>query len=657
MKSRSKIDPFSINGNAALDESSQRFKDYLVKSKTRGRWFEVDLFTDKKDAGEGKTLGRAVSEKTINVWLVVLLLGILILVGRTAYLQLIRGPYFRAVAEGNRIRIRDIKATRGVIYDRNRKILVENVPSFTLAIIPVDLPDDESQIQALVNELAPLSQKSTEEINKLIADQSPYSYQPVVLAENLTQDQAILTQILASRFSGVILKTDSTRRYLTTPNNPSLSHLLGYLGKIEEEKLEDYLAKGYSIDDYVGKAGLELFYETELKGVNGREQVEVDATGVAKEIIAFQKPVAGKNLVLTIDPDLQKQAELILRKVLGAYGKKRGALIVLDPNSGEILALVSWPAFDNNLFSQGLSADEFSQLINDPNKPMFPRAISGEYPSGSTFKLIVGAAALQEGLITAKTSFQSVGGIAVDRWFFPDWKAGGHGWTNITRAIAESINTFFYIIGGGFKDFDGLGVANIKKYAEMFGLNQKLGIDLPNEASGFLPDQKWKERVKKEQWYIGDMYHLAIGQGDILVTPLQVAAWTSVFANGGTLYKPHLVKEILDKDNNVIYEINPQVLNKDFIDQENIKIINQGLRQAVLTGSAKNLYGLPVSVAAKTGTAQWSTKYQPHAWLTAFAPYNNPQIVVTVLVEEGGEGSQVALPIAYDIINWWAANW
>ena len=649
MKSRVNFNPFSVSG-------SQKFKDYPIRNKSKGKWFEVDLFFEKKENAKNQSLGLLVSQKIITIWLFLFLAGILILVGRVAYLQLMKGSYYSAIAEGNRIRIRDIKASRGVIYDRHRNLLVENVPSFSLAIIPVDLTKDKEQKKEMINELAKIAGKNKEEITSFIITQSSYSYQPITIAENLTQDQAILTQILASHFPGVVLKTASLRHYLTTVNQPSLSHIFGYLGKIDEDKLEEYLAKGYSFDDYAGKAGLEAYYETELKGTNGREQVEVDATGEAKEIIAEQKPIAGENLVLTIDPKLQEQAELSLRRILGNYSKNRGVVIVLDPNSGEILALVNWPAFDNNLFSQGISQENFSELINNPNQPLFSRGVSGEYPSGSTFKLIIGAAALQEGIINENKSFLSTGGIRVKSWFFPDWKSGGHGWTNINKAIAESVNTFFYILGGGYEDFAGLGVEKIKEYAEKFGLNKKLGVDLPNEATGFLPSIKWKEETKNEAWYIGDTYHLAIGQGDILVTPLQVASWTSVFANGGTLYRPYLVKEILDKDNNLLKEIKPQILNNNFIDKGNINIINRGLRQAVLTGSAKGLYNLPVAVAAKTGTAEWSTKKEPHAWLAAYAPYDDPQIVVTVLIEEGGEGSTVALPVAYDIINWWANN-
>jgi penicillin-binding protein 2 len=239
---------------------------------------------------------------------------------------------------------------------------------------------------------------------------------------------------------------------------------------------------------------------------------------------------------------------------------------------------------------------------------------------------------------------------------FSGLKAGGHGWTNITRALAESINTFFYIVGGGYENVAGLGIDKIKEYALKFGLGNELGIDLPNEASGFVPDEQWKLQAKDEVWYIGDTYHVAIGQGDILVTPLQVAEWTAVVANGGTLYQPRLIKQFLDQGNNLIKAATPKILNQNFISQNNIGIIRAGMRQTVTTGVAKSLQTLPMPTAAKTGTAQAGGDKLPFAWVTTFAPYNQPQVVVTVMIEEGGDGSSVATPVAKDILNWWLAN-
>ncbi|HLC89503.1 MAG TPA: penicillin-binding protein 2 [Patescibacteria group bacterium] len=644
------------NSFAVFGPTSPGQNTYRVDKTFFEQAYDFVDFGEQKNNLSDSSIQTSSDRNFLRFWLIFLLLGVLLLFGRSTYLQVIRGTYFKAVAEGNRLRLKDIKANRGIFYDRSGKVMAENISSYSLAIIPVDLPKGENEQREISRQISKITGLAEEEIYSKIIQQSNFSYEPEVILENLNQDQAIMTKVLNSQYPGVILKIQNARNYLTTQTSESLTHVLGYVGKIEESQKQTYLEKNYSIDDYLGKTGLELFYEKELKGVNGREQVEVDATGQAKEMIASQKPINGQNLVLTLDLALQQKAEESLRQVLSGYGKKKGAVVILDPNSGEVLALVSWPSFDNNVFSRGLSNEEYQKLINDQNNPLFSRAMSGEYPSGSTFKLVIGAAALQEGIINENTSFNSVGGISVSNWFFPDWKAGGHGWTNIYKALAESVNTFFYIIGGGYSNFEGLGVAKIKEYAQNFGLNQKLGIDLPNEASGFLPSQDWKEKTKNEQWYIGDTYHLSIGQGDILVTPLQVAAWTSVFASGGKLFQPHLVKEILDSDNQLVKEIEPKIINQNFIEKNYLKIINHGLRQAVLTGSARGLGNLPISVAAKTGTAEWSSQKSPHAWLTAFAPYENPRIVVTVLVEEGGEGSSVALPVAREIINWWAQN-
>ncbi len=382
-----------LNSNPFGLAASRKFDGYFLNDRQKGKWFEVDLLSEKGSGANRKIRDSFISDRIINFWLIVLIGGLLILGGRTAYMQVAQGDHFRAVAEGNRIRIRDIKASRGVIYDRYQNLLLENVSSFSLAIVPVDLPSDEPELVILLDRLSQITGKSVEEINNLLAGQSDYSYQPVILAENLSHDQATMVEILSSEFPAVILRSASFRHYLTTPTLPSLSHILGYVGKIEENKKADYLQQGYLIDDYVGKSGLELFYEKTLKGVNGKEQVEVDAFGDAKEILARQEPVSGNNLVLTIDSELQQVAEESLNKVLTSQHKGRGAVVIMNPNSGEIISLVSLPGFDNNLFSQGISQENFSNLINDENKPLFNRAISGEYPSGSNFKLIVAAAA------------------------------------------------------------------------------------------------------------------------------------------------------------------------------------------------------------------------------------------------------------------------
>jgi len=300
-----------------------------------------------------------------------------------------------------------------------------------------------------------------------------------------------------------------------------------------------------------------------------------------------------------------------------------------------------------------VSQEEYNAFLNDENNPLFNRAISGEVPSGSTIKPVVAAAALQERVISENTSFLSIGGLHIGQWFFPDWKAGGHGVTNVRKALAESVNTFFFYIGGGYQDFVGLGVDRLVKYMRLFGLGEKSGLDLNGESAGFVPTSDWKEETKNEAWYIGDTYHISIGQGDILVTPLQVANFTAAVANGGILYRPYLVQSLLDENNQVVKQIEPQIIRRDFIDPYNLQVVREGMRQTVIAGSARSLSVLPVNSAGKTGTAQWSSKKQNHAWFTGFAPYENPEIVITVLVEEGREGSEVSVPIAKEILDWY----
>jgi penicillin-binding protein 2 len=250
----------------------------------------------------------------------------------------------------------------------------------------------------------------------------------------------------------------------------------------------------------------------------------------------------------------------------------------------------------------------------------------------------------------------STGGIKIGSWFFPDWKAGGHGLTDVRKALAESVNTFFYAVGGGYGDIQGLGIDRLKKYAELFGLNHQLGIDLPGEASGFIPSKVWKESVKKEQWYIGDTYHLSIGQGDLLVTPLQVSSYMAAVANGGILFKPQIVNKITDASGNLVKELKPEVIRENFIKPEYLQVVREGLRQAVTAGSSRALADLPFTSAGKTGTAQFGNENKTHAWFTAFAPYENPEIVITVIVEGGGQGNELALPIAKQALQWWFSH-
>lgn len=633
-------------------------KNLALSPKNKYEWVEESMSLDSSDHLKRKDkdfLGVVVSSKKLNLFLLLIFAGLFILLGQAGYLQIFKGKYYREMAEGNRIRLERSKAERGIIYDRNLKLLVKNVPNFSLIVTPADLPKDKDKRTQIINRLAEIVGDDSNKIVQTI-DQNSHSYQPLILKENLDYEKAIQIEIESENMSGVKLEIGVRREYLNEANDGqkalSLSHILGYEGKITKEEIEADKSKEYFSTDYIGKTGVESYYEDVLKGKDGKKQIEVDALGKEKKVIAVADPQKGNNLVLTIDFDLQEKLEQILNEHLKTNGKARGTAVVLDPETGEILALVGLPSFDNNIFARGISEEEYHSLINDSNQPLFMRALSGTYPSGSTIKPMIAAAALEEGIINQNTTFLSTGGIYYDKWFFPDWKAGGHGLTNVRRALAESINTFFYIIGGGYKDFNGLGAEKMKKYVELFGLGNKLGIDLPSEAQGLIPNREWKEKVKKEEWYIGDTYHFAIGQGDVLVTPLQIAFATSVFANGGTLYLPHVVKEIISDVRGPTF-VKPRVIRENFIDKKNIEIVRQGLRQAVTSGSAAKLQNLKVSSAGKTGTAEGATGRPPHAWFTGFAPYLDPEVVITVLVEEGGEGSGIAQDVSFEFLDWY----
>jgi penicillin-binding protein 2 len=428
---------------------------------------------------------------------------------------------------------------------------------------------------------------------------------------------------------------------------------LGYIGKLNQAELDSLYKVGYLPSDYIGKTGIEKNYEKELRGVSGKKRVEVDASGKERAVLAEEAPSPGQQVYLTIDIELQKKLEETITRTLKNNNLRRAVGIALDPNTGGVLAMVSLPAFDNNDFSGGIRFETYQKYLADETKPLFNRAISGLYPSGSTIKPAIASAALQEEIITGKTTFLSTGGLQIGDWFFPDWQTGGHGLTDVRKSLAYSVNTFYYYIGGGYKNFVGLGVDLIAKYLRSFGFAQKLGIDISGEEAGFLPSKEWKEKVKQERWYVGDTYNLSIGQGDLLVTPLQISVFTAAIGNGGTIWQPHFLKYFEDPLTKKQQEFIPKKISANFIDAKNLETVKSGMADCVKFGSCRRLSTLPFSVAGKTGTAQWNKSKNNHAWFTSFAPVESPEIVLTILVEEGGEGSSIAAPIAYEFYKWW----
>lgn len=615
-------------------------KDYNF-NRTAGDFF--DTFGE-----ERKKLGLFINKKKFVVLIFILIFAWCIVFFRIFYLQIIRGDDYKFIADGNRIRVKRIEPRRGIIYDINFKALLRNSAKFSLQVMPIDLPKDQEELLELEGKIE--KKLNGEKINLVdyISDDILENFQPRIVKESLEYEQAMNLMVLAQDLQGISVVIDTKREY---PYQGYLSHVLGYMGSISEEEYNNLKKDGYYLDDKMGQSGIEAFYETILRGEFGKKKIEVDSLGREIKELAREDSIEGRNLVLSIDIDLQLKATDLLLATLKRMNLNKGSVIAVDPKDGSILALVSLPTFDNNIFSEKLSEEVYQSIVQDPNKPMFFRAVLGEYPPGSTFKIIMSAAGLEDGIINENTSFSSTGGIWVGQWFFPDWRSEGHGLTSIKKAIADSVNTFFYNIGGGYKEFLGLGLEKINFYAKQFGIAEKTGIDLSSEGTGFLPTKEWKNKVKNEPWYIGDTYHLSIGQGDILVTPLQVAMFTAAMANKGILYEPKLLKGFVE--NQSVYYIEPVIKNKDFISENNISIIREGLREAVIYGSSKYLSTLPVASAGKTGTAQFGSENQTHAWFTGYAPNDDPDIVLTVLIEGGGEGSSVAVPLARDILLWY----
>jgi penicillin-binding protein 2 len=491
----------------------------------------------------------------------------------------------------------------------------------------------------------------TTQVRELVEVDGIYNWNELAIAKNLPREKALLFK--TKNIPGFFIEDISSRKYYC---DYECAHVIGYTGQVSE----DELAKNdqYQPIDQVGRSGLESFYEDELKGINGADYRIVDASGRTISVLTPRESLPGKNLVTSIDEDLQKLAYEELKAKIGQGNTTGGSVIISDPNTGEILTLASAPSFSAEKMSQGISQDDYNNLLNDKNLPLFNRPIAGEYPPGSTFKIVTASAILSENIAGLDDYVFDGGSVRIVNKFDPNivyvfwgWNHSGLGNVNIVDALALSSDIYFYIYGGGFEDKEGLGIDRLKKYAEKYMLSKTLGIDIDGERTGFIPTPDWKVNTFGEEWYLGDDYNTAIGQGDILATPLQVNSYTSAIANGGKIYRPHLIKKLIDEDKKTLMEIKPELLKDNIISPENIDIIRTGLEAVTDNGTAKILQNAIVKVAGKTGTAQFENNTKEHAWYTCYAPIDNPQIAVTVMVEGGGEGSEVAAPIALKLIN------
>lgn len=560
------------------------------------------------------------SPQGISLWLstfflVISLILFFALFLKLFHLQIVHGKKNRELADGNRIQIKVIHAPRGVIFDRNGKVLAANSPGFRLV-------DPETKKTSF-----------------------------------LTREEALELEVKNDpRVS--FLEVDNIRTY---PLGEKGAHVVGIVGEISPEELADNQLKNYKQSfqqpccyksgDLIGKTGIEANYEQILRGINGGELVEVDSYGRKLRAIRRNEPIPGRNIYLTIDADFQEKIFQSTTETISKTGSCCAAAAAIDPLSGQILALVSYPSFNPNLFTNGNNESVIAEVLSDPNAPLLNRVIAGTYPPGSTFKIISAIAALSGG-ITAQTTFEDTGITRLGSFTFANWYFTQHGKTegsvNLVKALKRSNDSYFYRAG------QVIGEQPLIEWSKKLGLGKKLGIDLPGEAEGLVPDGGWKEKTFGQPWYPGDTLHMAIGQGFLLTTPLQVLGFTSFAASGGSLYQPQLVSKIMESER-MVQEFKPKLLVSGQVSAEHLAIIKNGLEEVVKDGgTAWPFFTFPIATAGKTGTAEFGhPKNKTHAWYTAYAPADDPKIAMVVLVEAGGEGSSVAAPIVKEAFRWY----
>ncbi len=530
-------------------------------------------------------------------------------------LQIAGGDRFATLAETNRSANQAVPAIRGVIYDRNGVPLVMNVPAYSVKIRPSDLPEERRP--EVVARLAALLRLKEADINVAL-DSSPGSrFDLVRIASDV--DPNVASFISESRLDlpGVEIVVESRREYAT---GPLLSQVIGYTGPVSAGQLQELKATGYLPDDLIGKTGVEAQYEKELRGTYGLESVEKDASGRKLQVLqTISEPVAGTSLELTIDVQDQRWAEQALQWGMSEAGLKRGVVIVMNPQTGEILALVSLPTYDDNLFAHGISGPEYQALLDDPNKPLTNHALSAHYPPGSTYKLVTATGGLADGNITPTTQLITKSYLTLGATKFFEWNRRGWGACNIMCGFGHSSDTFFFQVAGM------LGIDRLAYWANQFGFGKKTGIDLPAEVAGTVPSNQWKLETLGTEIYPGEVYQAGIGQGYDVVTPLQLLNAYAALANGGTLYEPRVVRNVLDPDGNVIRAFEPTVLHEIDVEAGVLETIRKAARNVVLIRHTYNLVDLPIVVAGKSGTAEFGTRDAQgrlpfHSWFVAFVP-------------------------------------
>ncbi len=577
----------------------------------------------------------------------VLIFAFLGLVTRLVYLQLIQGERYTFLSENNRVRIKRVPGTRGMILDRQGQLLVDSRPSFDLIFVPEDTGDPESTLRLLASYI---KSDETEFLKIYEQNKSRAAFDEMVLGRDVDWSTIVAVESHQLDLPGVTLRVRPRRSYA---DGVMTAHVLGYLGEINQKQLAVLREQGYAVGDEIGQYGLERHWEEMLRGQSGGQQVEVDALGRRMRVLHEVSDVPGYTMHLTLDRQLQDTA-------FEALKGKEGTIVALDVNNGGILVMASTPAFDPNAFARGIKSDEWSSLIKDRLRPLSNRSTQGQYPPGSTFKIIMAIAGLEEGVAQPDSSISDPGYFNFGNRSFRDWKKGGHGSVNLHRAIVESCDTYFYQLGAK------LGVDRIAKWARAFGLGEKTKVALDDERSGTIPDTDWKRKRFRQPWFPGETLSVAIGQGYVTVTPLQMANMMAAVANGGKLYRPRIVDKVESVDGTTLHEYGPELIRTIELKPDTMNRVHKALTDVVQgaggTGGAARSPLL--EIAGKTGTAQvveMKAGYvkteqltyfnRDHAWFVAYAPAQNPQIAIAVLVEHGGHGGDAAAPMAKKVFE------
>ena len=576
-----------------------------------------------------------------------------VLLLRFVYLQVIRHNHYQTLAENNRISIVPIVPNRGLILDRNGLVLAHNYSGYTLEITPSKVDRLEEVIDELAK-LVDIQPKDRKRFKKLLAESRNFESLPI--RSRLTDEEVARFAAQRYRFPGIEIKARLFREY---PYRDKTSHLIGYIGRINDSEAEQLeatnSAANYRGTDYLGKTGIEQSYENELHGTTGFEQVEVDAGGRGVRVLSRTPPISGNNLTLSLDIKLQEIAEQ-------SFGSYRGALIAIDPTNGEVLAFVSKPGYDPNLFIDGIDEQSWNELNNSPDIPLNNRALRGQYPPGSTIKPFMALAGLYYNKRSPSFSISDPGYFTLpgSRHHYRDWKVGGHGTVDMFKSIVVSCDPYFYGLAVE------LGIENIYAFQSKFGFGKKTGLDMEGEASGLVPSTAWKQNRHNQKWYVGDTVSVGIGQGYSLVTPLQLAHATAVLANNGVAFRPRLVRQVQRSNPSVEPEVQPESTLK--LNPEHLALVRRAMVAVTQPGgtAAQAGAGAVYAIAGKTGTAQVigikqgekyvesqiNERHRDHAWFIAFAPADQPKIAMVVLVENGGHGSTTAAPIARKVLDY-----